>query len=439
MAVKEAETKLSGLTEAPPGGWTFEVTFTAPSGEEKKLVVDGASPRRMVGKSALCQLVVDDPEVSRRHATVESTRHGLHLQDLGSKNGTFVAGVRVASAFLLGGETVRIGKTDLHVRRVDAPETTLVRTMRMGRVVGASDAMRKLYPILKRLADSDVPVILSGPTGTGKELVAETLHEEGARRHGPFITVDCAALTPARADEVLFGGDRPGAFAQAENGTLFFDEIGDLDPALQAKLLGVLERTQSKTDAAPAAVDVRIMASTRRDLEVEVQEGRFREDLYYRLAVTEVELPPLAERQGDVELLVRHFWSKLGGPGELAAATVQRLARSEWPGNVRELRNAVARIIAVGDGGVSVAGVGDASAESATTPAPRAGGDFDRVLAMDLTLPVARQKVVDEFERLYLERALAKSGGNVSAAAMSAGIARRYFYVLKNRLSTNEE
>lgn len=437
MPVKEAETKLSGLTEAPPGGWTFELSITTPSGETRKLVVDGASPRRMLGKSALCQLVLDDAEVSRRHATVESTRHGLHLQDLGSKNGTFVGGVRIVSAFLLGGETVRVGKTDITVRRAESVETPLVRTMRMGRVVGASDAMRKLYPILKRLADSDVPVILSGPTGSGKELVAETLHEEGARQHGPFVVVDCAALTPARADEVLFGGDRPGVFAEAENGTIFFDEIGELDPAVQAKLLGVLERPQPKGDAAPAAVDVRIVAATQRDLEHEIQEGRFREDLYFRLAVAEVELPPLAERPGDVELLARHFWSKLGGPGELSAAAVQRLARSDWPGNVRELRNAVARLIALGD---AARDADEKATPAAAAPAaPRAGGDFDRVLAMDLTLPVARQKVVDEFERLYLERALAKSGGNVSAAAMSAGIARRYFYVLKNRLSSNEE
>lgn len=432
MATKEAETRLSDLTQAPPGGWTFELVVASGPDAGKALVVDGATPRRLIGKSALCHLSIDDAEISRRHATVESTASGLHVQDLGSKNGTFLSGVRIASAFALGGETLRVGQTEVSVVRRSDEQAQLARAMRFGRVIGASAAMRKLYPILKRLAESDVPVVLEGATGTGKELLAETLHEEGTREAGAFSILDCAALSAAESEQALFGdaSGRAGLLEQANGGTLFLDEIGELDGGVQGKLLGVIERGKVTRGADTVAVDIRFIASTRRDLEVEVQEGRLREDLYFRLAVAHVELPPLRERQGDVELLVRHFWTKLGGRGDLSSATMARLERSDWPGNVRELRNAVARLIAVGD---------DAPALAASKDAPTAVlGDFDHVLRQDLTLPVARQKVVDAFEHAYIERALAKSGGNVSAAAAAAGIARRYFYVVKNRVGSGE-
>jgi DNA-binding NtrC family response regulator len=398
--------------------------------------VDGTGALRLLlGQSPVCEFRLSDREVSRRHVALELDGAALRLTDLGSKNGTFVDGLRVGDAWLRGGETVCVGSTTLRVERlatVGRPE--LAEATRFGRLVGASREMRRLYPLCERLAASDVPVIIEGETGTGKEVLAEALHEQGRRASGPFLVFDCTAVSPNLVESELFGhargaftgavSARKGLFEQADGGTLLIDELGDLDLALQPKLLRVVERAEVRRVGgdAPVHVDVRLIAATRRDLDGEVQAGRFRDDLFHRLAVGRIELPPLRRRRGDVPLLVDHFVKQLGG--NIRAVPPSVLAQWEhdaWPGNVRELRNAVARVIALGDLPTL-----QASAEGEAWPTP--SDDFiERVLGLGLPLMGARAQVVEHFERRYLDRVLAEHDGNVVRAAAASGIARRHF------------
>ena len=232
---------------------------------------------------------------------------------------------------------------------------------------------------------------------------------------------------------------RRGVFEAASGGTLLIDEIGDLELSLQPKLLRVLERGEVQRVGAErwTPVDVRVLSATRRDLDAEVAAGRFREDLYYRLAVARVELPPLRARLGDVELLTRHFWRKLDTQDQtLTEDLVARMRAYSWPGNVRELRNTVARRLALGELAPAPGSTtgGRQSAAPLAHEGPAAAQDLvERVLAKDLPLPRARQEVLGEFERRYVERVLARHGGNVTRAAAASGIARRYFYTIRNR------
>ncbi len=265
--------------------------------------------------------------------------------------------------YLRGGELVRVGGTVIRVDRAsDTERVELPAATHFGKIVGASPEMRRLYPLCERLAASSVPVIIEGETGTGKEVLAESLHETGPRASCPFVVFDCTAVAPNLVESALFGHEkgsftgatesRRGVFEEAHAGTLLLDEIGDLELALQAKLLRALERgeVQRVGSSRWTRVDVRVLAATRRDLDKEIQLGRFRDDLFYRLAAGRIELPPLRRRTGDVAVLAHHFWKRLADkgvpfPGDFG----QRLEAYDWPGNVRELYNAVARRVALGD------------------------------------------------------------------------------------------
>jgi DNA-binding NtrC family response regulator len=225
---------------------------------------------------------------------------------------------------------------------------------------------------------------------------------------------------------------------------VLLDEIGELEPNVQRKLLRVLERSEVLRlgSEVPRRVDVRVIATTRLDLDKLVQDGLFREDLYYRLVVSRVELPPLRRRASDVAVLVRHFWRELGGTDEPSPSLLAQLGRQAWPGNVRELRNRVARIVAFGEAPIAPSEPPPPpapAAEAGTTPSlsPSRGAVFDRVLGEDLPLARAREIVVSEFERAYVDKVLAANGGNVAKAAAASGLARRYFQLLraKRRLS----
>jgi DNA-binding NtrC family response regulator len=409
------------------------------------VVLDGTQPSRLlVGQSPACELRVADPALSRRHAALEAVGGRLRLTDLASKNGTFVNGVSVLDALLAGGETVRMGGTTLRIERGPAPRAALPEKPRYGRVVGWSREMRRLYPLCERLAASSVPVIIEGETGTGKEALAESLHEAGPRASAPFVVFDCTAVAPSLVESELFGHERGaftgavamrrGVFEQAHGGTLLIDEIGDLDPILQPKLLRALERSEIRRVGGDRsiAVDVRVLAATRRDLDHEVQAGRFRDDLFHRLAVARIELPPLRERKGDVPLLAQHFAQQLGGdPRVLSADLLARWQDQAWPGNVRELRNAVARVLALGD-----LAEAEVSGPPASKAAPPGADMIASVLAQRLPLAEARKRVVDELERRYLEQVLAENGGDVARAAEASGIGRRYFNMLRSKLGT---
>jgi DNA-binding NtrC family response regulator len=305
-------------------------------------------------------------------------------------------------------------------------------------MVGESREMRRLYPLCSRLAQSDVPVVIEGETGTGKEVLAESLHEASPRGNGPFVVFDCTAVPPSLLESALFGHERGaftgaltqrrGVFEQADGGTLFLDEIGDLEISLQPKLLRAIERGEVQRVGSNrwTRQNVRILAATRRNLDRDVQAGRFRDDLFFRLAVGRIDLPPLRRRRGDVAVLTRHFWSALAGEVRpLSPGLVDRFEDYSWPGNVRELQNAIARHVAVGE----LPPLGMLRAVDDTDDV------VERVLARDLPLPRARAEVVEEFERRYLERVLDRHDGNVSRAAAASGIALRYFQLLKARRS----
>jgi transcriptional regulator with GAF, ATPase, and Fis domain len=418
----------------------FRLVVTSGPDSGREVTIDASQPSRVsIGLGPACALQLRDPQVSRRHVALGVRGGLLHLVDLDSTNGTFANGVAVTEANLRGGEVLQIGATTLRVESDGDVPVSLPRAVRFGRLVGASAAMRKLYPLCERLAASDVPLLIEGETGTGKELLAESVHESSPRSAGPFVVFDCTAVPPSLVESALFGHERGaftgavsarrGVFEQADGGTLFIDEIGDLEPSLQPKLLRALERAEVQRVGSErwTKVNVRIVSATRRDLDRAVQEGRFRDDLFFRLAVTRLELPPLRERAEDVGLLARHFWRQLGGQGELPGELLPRLADYSFPGNVRELHNLVARRLALGELDVPP-----------STPAREAAPltDFlEQVLALDLPIVPSRQRVLAEFERRYTERLLARYNGDSALAAAASGIARRYFQLIRARLT----
>ncbi len=401
--------------------------------EGARILLDGSHPGRvLVGTSASCTLRLSDPSVSRRHLALELEGGTLSLRDLGSTNGTHVGGVRLVEGFVEPPATITLGDTELHIAQEVGAGVELGPRASFGRVLGGSRVMRRLYPLLDKLAASTIPVVIEGETGTGKEALAEALHEQGPRAKGPFVVFDCTAVPATLMEAELFGhtkgaftgaGERrPGVFFEAEGGTLLLDEIGDLAPELQPKLLRAIDRGEARPVGAraPRGADVRIVAATRRDLDREVHEGRFRDALFHRLAVGRVELPPLRARRGDVGTLANAFWDELGGRREdLPRALLRRWETHGWPGNVRELRNAVARRLALGE----LAGFAAIAPDEGDWVAP----------ILELPLKDARQRLQEEFERRYVRAMLERHGGNVTRAAEGAGVARRYFQKVKAR------
>ena len=412
--------------------------------------IDGSAPSRiLVGTSPACDIRLTDASVSRRHFALEQSSRRLRIADLGSTNGTFVNGVEVVEGWLDGGESVLIGGTTFAVRQEGEATTQLTTRTTFGSMVGASEEMRKLYPLCERLASSDVPVIIEGETGTGKEVLAESLHMQGPRANGPFVVFDCTATPPNLMESALFGHEkgaftgatetRAGVFEQADGGTLLLDEIGDLDVSLQPKLLRVIQRmeVQHVGGAKRRTVDVRVLAATRRNLDKEVQAGRFRDDLFYRLAVARVELPPLRRRQGDISMLARHFWQEGGTDEPIPPGLLQKLEDYDWPGNVRELRNVVAQHQALGE--LARFERSDDMLNATAESEMMQVDIIDEVVSRLLPLAEARQEIIQVFEQRYLDHLLSVHGGNVTRAAAAAGVARRYFHLLRAKYAKNQQ
>ncbi len=446
----ESTRRVNGLP--PRVAATFVFTALAPSKVAPFLLSPQQAPRVYVGKSPTCELCLDDPGVSRRHASLELREDGVRLVDLSSTNGTWVNGLRAHDVTLRGDEFIQFGPARVRVNHGPAvAAATISSAARFGKLIGASEGMRRLYLLLERLAASSVPLLIEGETGTGKEVVAESLHDAGPRANKAFVVFDCTTVPVNLLESALFGhergaftgatGTRQGVFEQAHDGTLFIDEIGELDIALQARLLRAIERQEVQRVGAASwtKVDVRVMSATRRDLDREIQAGRFRDDLFFRLAVARIELPPLRSRVGDVELLSRYFWRQNGGPdAELTSELLGRLESYDWPGNVRQLANVVAQRIALGDLAPADFAGRDrtlSASSAASSPADRTSSRdvVDDVIADALPFQVARERVLTDFELRYTEAILAAHGGNVSRAAAASGIARRYFYVLRSR------
>jgi DNA-binding NtrC family response regulator len=396
--------------------------------------------RLAIGTAPDNDLVLTDRTVSRHHVVLESTGDEVRLRDLDSTNGTRVDGVRVLSAVAEAGRRVTLGDTTLELSDpAEAPRVELAGTDRFGGLVGSSLLMRELYAILERAAGSDASVLLHGETGTGKELAAEAIHEESSRRDGPFVVVDCGAIPSTLFESELFGHvrgaftgairDQTGLLVQASGGTIFLDEIGELLPELQPKLLRALERREVRPVGAGRSVgiDVRVIAATHRDLPTEVNRGTFREDLYFRLAVLRVRLPPLRARSEDVPRLVRLFVDRLAPErADDADEITATLAHRSFPGNVRELRNAVEELLVLGG-----------FARRQPPGATRAEAGFAEEL-FDLSYKEASDAALQRFQREYVARLLARTSGNVSLAAREADMSRRYLQTLVARLGLSD-
>jgi DNA-binding NtrC family response regulator len=411
-----------------------------------------------VGARRENDVVLADAKVSGLHCEIRLDEHGYRLRDLGSKNGTFIGGMRIVDVYITPDTVLEVGDSRLRFAPLlGSVEVPLASESGFRGLVGRSVKMRELFARLARIGPSEATVLITGETGTGKELVAEALHQASPRASGPLVVVDCGAIPRTLIESELFGFERgaftgadravAGAFERAHGGTVFLDEIGELPLDLQPKLLRALERKEVKRLGAPTPLraDVRVVAATNRDLAVEVNKGTFREDLYYRLAVACVHLPPLRERREDIPLLIEHFFHELGEDRQrLKAETIELLTRQPWPGNVRELRNAIERAILLAEtpeeSARSAQPVVRAPADAAPGP-PAAGGaatpdDSFLNLRIDLEAPFkeAKARLVEAFERRYLTELLKRTGGNISRAARRAGLDRMSVHKLISRL-----
>jgi transcriptional regulator with AAA-type ATPase domain len=386
-----------------------------------------------IGAHSSNDLVLADPAVSRFHCRLVLEDSGWRVRDWSSLNGTRLDGVRIRDADLLGDAVLGLGDSIVRVRPVAPAEEELIPTIpSFGQLSGTSLPMRKLFGMLEKIARSDINVLIEGESGTGKELVANEIVQRSPRAQAPFVVVDCGAITPSLVESELFGHargsftgadrDRIGAFEAADGGTVFLDEVGELALELQPKLLRAIEAQEIRRVGETRArkVDVRVISATNRDLEREGNRGRFREDLYFRLAVMRVRMPPLRERLDDMLILVRGFLQALGTPEEERLFTPEVLAEMachDWPGNVRELRNYVERTVVLQKAAPTMrrASIPPASASSSGVPAP---------------FKIAKDAAVDSFERTYLTALLEVAGNNMSKAARLAGMDRMYLHRL---------
>src|SRR5215470_6329525 len=400
-----------------------------------------AQPGVKVGKAPDNDLVIDHPTVSRNHLIVRRQGDRFLVQDLGSTNGTFIDGAQVREAYLRPGALLEVGDVQLRFQPQVAPmEIAPISEDCLGDLVGKSLPMRQIFALLKRIAPTDSTLLLVGETGSGKGAAAKVIHRLSPRSAGPLVVFDCAAVSDSLIESELFGHEKgafTGAVAQrigclerAHGGTLFLDEIDDLAMDLQPKLLRAIEdREFRRLGASDAHVsfDARIVVASKKDLWAETQAGRFREDLYFRLSVFTVSLPPLRDRKEDIQLLVDAFASEPLWERLPAAVRDQFLAHA-WPGNVRELRNALERARHMVD--IPELSSGSLLREFAKD-AP-AGGDF---LPASYGGPFkeCKEDLVRQFEREYLTRLLARSKGNVAKAAREAELDRKHLYSLLHK------
>lgn len=330
----------------------------------------------------------------------------------------------------------------VHLRRTSVETAGAIQgSARFPEIIGESPPMQELYEIIERVADTDTSVLITGESGTGKEVVASAIHRRSRRSDGPLQVVDCTAVPDTLFESVLFGHvkgsftgavkDQAGLLSEADGGTVFFDEIGELPGPLQAKLLRVIqEQTFTPIGKATSVkVDTRFLCATNRDLELEVNAGRFRRDLFYRLAVIHIELSPLRERGDDVILLARYFLDQLQSQhrriGDFSEESLNLLRQYSWPGNIRELRNAVERGLAMARGDQILPSdlplaVQRENSAAPTVKAPRAGA-------------MTRADVVEDAEREYLVSLLRENAGNVAKAARQAGVSRQGLHKLLSK------
>ncbi|MEZ4358922.1 MAG: sigma 54-interacting transcriptional regulator [Kofleriaceae bacterium] len=397
---------------------------TVVHGPDRNAKAESQGDELSIGSEAGNDLQLSDPSVSRHHVVIKATKRGLEIRDLDSTNGTYVGDLELIRGYVGSTTRLAIGRTTISLEFLnDENSQPLAREDRFGELIGKSTAMRRMFPLLERCAATEATVLINGETGTGKEVVAEEIHKRSARRDGPFVIVDCGALPRDLMESELFGHrrgaftgadlDRVGAFGSSNGGTLFLDEMGELPLELQPALLRFLETRRFRPIGGDrdVSVNVRIIAATNRDLRMDVNHGRFRADLFFRLNVLRVEIPALRDREDDVTLLAEHFWQQLRPGSKLPADVRRALASSTWPGNVRELRNAVERASIVG--------------WERTLERPAAEAELGFAEAKDVA--------VSAWEKAFLERLLERAGGNLSRAARDAKMSRSHLRLLMQR------
>lgn len=441
----ESKTELLKLDEVPDVVSLRKCQLVAVDGPSRGKKLSLNKNLIKIGKRETNDMVLIDKTVSRNHLEIEYSADSFLLRDLGSTNGTFLNGSKVKEAYLSPGDLIKVGNTTLEFVAYD--EKIKIEPSdkeEFGLMVGKSRKMRQIFSILEKISPTHATVIIEGETGTGKDLVAQAIHEHSHRKQKPFVVFDCSSVAPNLIESELFGHEkgaftgavksRRGAFEEADGGTIFLDEIGELTAELQPKLLRALEQREIKRVGGnvPVKIDVRVICATNRNLRREIDEGRFREDLYYRLSVVKVSLPPLRERPEDIALIVERFLaiSKFNKQenGEFRVTRVEDdalklLSRYQWPGNVRELSNVVERAVSFVDGNsISKSHLDFVFAEMAH------GEERTERMKVDSDIPFkdAKQKIVEDFEKEYLKGLLDSHNHNLSKAAREAQIDRKH-------------
>jgi len=396
----------------------------------------------VIGTGPDSDLILTDPTVSNTHFSISFDGTGLKIRDLGSRNGTLIGSLRVLDAYLTDNEVIIAGDTRLKlIFKKERVEIPVVEGSRFGDMVGRSFVMREVFARLKRAADNDVTVLLIGESGTGKELAARALHDLSSRRERSFVVFDSAAVAKDLAESELFGHvrgaftgattDRRGAVREADKGTLFLDEIGDLPMSLQSTLLRLIERREVKPVGTDKyiRVDTRIIAATNRNLKEMVKNGEFREDLYFRLAVLQIEMPPLRSRMEDLPVMVDVLMKEIAqryhtSLPELSEEDLELLGTYSWPGNVRELKNHLESMVITGEN------IFDPDMNPGVSQAYNEG--FNAL--DDLPYRQAKERLLRGFDEHYFSRLLEKTGGNITKAAKIAGVHRKTVeYILKKQ------
>ena len=429
------------------------------TGADQGLIRDIEASVIRIGARRGNDVQLTDSKVSGLHCEIRLDDRGYRLRDLDSTNGTYVSQLRINDVYIQPGTQIALGGTRLKCEPLgDTVEIELSDTERFGSMIGRSVKMRELFARLEKLAKTDTTVLITGETGAGKELVAEALHDHSVREKGPFVVLDCGSIPPNLIESELFGHERgaftgaatsyAGAFERAHGGTVFLDEIGELPLAMQPKLLRVLERKEVRRvgGSQTIEVDLRVIAATNRDLGVEVNRGRFREDLYYRLAVARVHVPPLRERKDDLPLLIEHILATTpnGETASIAQETIDLMMKHDWPGNVRELRNVIERAVLLSEtpedeDALRRTPLSAPRSEPSITVTPShtaTSAESAMTVPVDVGVPfkIAKQNVISEFEKRYISRLLAQHDGNISAAARAAGIDRMSIHKMLHRL-----
>jgi transcriptional regulator with GAF, ATPase, and Fis domain len=404
-------------------------------------VIPGDSFR--IGKAPDNDLSLADETLSRFHFEIVRDAKGYLVRDLKSTNGTFLDGAEVKEAYLRPGSVIGCGGHELKFTPYEERiEFLPSEKERLGEMVGCSRAMREIFGLVEKIAPTDATVLIGGETGTGKDVIARTLHQLSPRRDGPFIVVDCGAVAGTLIESELFGHEkgaftgavsaRQGAFELASGGTVFLDELGELSLDLQPKLLRVLEQRELRRvgGSKTTKVDLRVIAATRKDLRLEVEMGKFLEDLFFRVNVVPITAPALRDRREDIPLLVEHFVNSLAPGVKLPDAALPALTGHDWPGNVRELRNIIERALALGtDPGMLVAPLGPPGAEPGKGAQLSEGLEFEPGVSFRDT----KDKWTELFERRYLSWLVRRAEGNISKAARDADMDRKHLHKLMRK------